>query len=119
MLYNFFNDTNSGKHKELQRLHETDDLLQKEHRHLLARNQVLITFLNCMVFWAVLISSGSEFLIVLALGYLRSDTIIGSSNFRNFERVFYTETVANCFWYNLVFHKNRVEGCNLCLVNFF
>ena len=32
---------------QLQRLHETNHVLQKEHAHLLERNQVLIEFLNC------------------------------------------------------------------------
>ena len=36
-----------------QRLHEMDHSLQKEHPQLLARNQVLIKFLNSLVFWAV------------------------------------------------------------------
>ena len=49
---------------QLQRLHETNHVLQKEHAHLLERNQVLIEFLNCLVFWTVLISSRSVLLLV-------------------------------------------------------
>ena len=52
------------KIKRFQVLHKTVHLLQNEHAHLLSRNQVLIKFLNCLVFCAVFIDSGSEFQIL-------------------------------------------------------
>ena len=42
-------------------LHEAVYMLHKEYVHLFSWNQVLIRYLNCSVFWAVLISSGCEF----------------------------------------------------------
>ena len=53
--------TNSTNIKQLQRLHESNHLLQEEHVHLLKRNQVLINVFNCLAFWAVFISSGNKY----------------------------------------------------------
>ena len=50
--------------KQFQGLHKTDYLLQNEHAHLFSRYKVLIKFLNCLVFCAVFIDSGSEFRIL-------------------------------------------------------
>ena len=47
--------------KQLQGLHKTVHLLQKEHTHIFSRNQVLIRFFNSFEFRAVLIPSGIEF----------------------------------------------------------
>ena len=47
--------------KQCQGLHRAVHLQHKEHVHLFSWNQVLIRFLNCLAFWDVLISSGSEF----------------------------------------------------------
>ena len=50
--------------KQFQGLHKTVHSLQNEYAHLFSRNQVLIEFLNCLVFCAVFIDSGSEFQIL-------------------------------------------------------
>ena len=50
--------------KQCQGLHKTVHLLQNEHAHLFSRNQVLIKFLNCLVFCAVFFNSGSDFQIL-------------------------------------------------------
>ena len=47
--------------KQFQGLHKALHLMHEEHVHLFSWNQILIRFLNCLAFWAVLISSGSEF----------------------------------------------------------
>ena len=59
--------------KQFQGQHKTAHLLQNEHAHLFSRNQVLIKFLNCLVFCAVFIDSGSEFQI---LGPLKLNDLI-------------------------------------------
>ena len=41
--------------KQLQRLHETNNLLQTEHAQLLESSQVLIQFLNCLLFGIYLV----------------------------------------------------------------
>ena len=46
--------------KQFQGLYKALRLLHKEHLHLFSWNLVLIRFLNCLAFLAVLISSGSE-----------------------------------------------------------
>ena len=50
--------------KQFQGLHKTVHSLQNEHAHLFSRNQVLIKFLKCLVFYAVFIDSGSDFQIL-------------------------------------------------------
>ena len=41
--------------KQFHGLQEAVHLMHREHVHLFSWNQVLIRFLNCLAFWAVLI----------------------------------------------------------------
>ena len=46
--------------RHFQGLYKTDYSLQKEHAHSILSNQISIKLLNCKIFWAVFIDSGSE-----------------------------------------------------------
>ena len=83
--------------KEIQGLYIALHLLHKEHMHLFSWNQVLIKFLNCLAFWAVLISSRSKFQI---FGPWKLNDLIPQLSFNlwNQKGILNTKFMSRCFF---------------------